>query len=421
MRGRAVSDDADSNRFASPFTGVFSHFDALRLQAHDPDVAMWAGTIVPHGARHVPVAVGGAGWTVADARAACLGEAVERYQPYPLPQDRYTTARFSTWALDEPAVDPERWVLFHPEQYTQPDFPFRPFTRDTECRWARFRQAGSGMAVWVPEELAYLYPRSGASHRIGLSISTGLSCGRRADAALLGGVREVVERDALMGAWFGSYRLDEWPLSAVAPLVGKDRLARVLRPNLTYRFFRVASPFSAHVTIVTVEGDEREGYCFSAGAACRETRAASWTKALLESVQGRHYARYLRGVLADGIGRESLPADFSEHAVYYSLYPDRLAETMFARAAEPETQDDATGEEHFSDLAARFGPSRPILFRLMTPLCAAHTDPPWVVVKVVIPGLQPLHGNHAFPFLGGPLWAPRGLDEWRTMPPHPFP
>jgi len=54
----------------------------------------------------------------------------------------------------------------------------------------------------------------------------------------------------------------------------------------------------------------------------------------------------------------------------------------------------------------------------MTPPALA---PEWRVAKVVVPGLQPMHGNHRFPFLGGPLWAPRGLAAFGDVPPHPFP
>jgi hypothetical protein len=39
----------------------------------------------------------------------------------------------------------------------------------------------------------------------------------------------------------------------------------------------------------------------------------------------------------------------------------------------------------------------------------------------VVPGLQPLHGDHRFPHLGGRLWSPHGLADWAAMPPHPFP
>jgi hypothetical protein len=72
-------------------------------------------------------------------------------------------------------------------------------------------------------------------------------------------------------------------------------------------------------------------------------------------------------------------------------------------------------------LAARLGPDRPVLFRLLTPAGIAADIPGWAVLRVLVPGLQPMHGDHLFPFLGGPLWAPRDPREWAAIPPHPFP
>jgi hypothetical protein len=40
-------------------------------------------------------------------------------------------------------------------------------------------------------------------------------------------------------------------------------------------------------------------------------------------------------------------------------------------------------------------------------------------MRVIVPELQPLHGDHRMPFLGGPLWN-RPLAAWTTIPPHPF-
>jgi hypothetical protein len=72
-------------------------------------------------------------------------------------------------------------------------------------------------------------------------------------------------------------------------------------------------------------------------------------------------------------------------------------------------------------LAERLGPDRPVLFRHLTPpgLLAEGLD--WLVVRVLVPGLQPLHGHHGYPFLGGPLWGGRPVADWQQVPPHPFP
>jgi len=62
-----------------------------------------------------------------------------------------------------------------------------------------------------------------------------------------------------------------------------------------------------------------------------------------------------------------------------------------------------------------------VLFRSMTPPALATENLGWHVLRVAVPGLQPLHGHHAYAHLGGPLWSPRGLADWHAMLPHPFP
>src|SRR6516225_5006036 len=142
--------------YASRCTGLFTAFGRVPPRPHDPAVAVWAGT-VPRGAGAQELAAGGAGWDAAAAEAACVGEAVERLAARPLPGDGSVEASFQDWPLAEPTVPPERWVLFHPEQYAEPGFPFEPLTPAMHCRWVCCRQAPTGDAWWVPEEMVYLF------------------------------------------------------------------------------------------------------------------------------------------------------------------------------------------------------------------------------------------------------------------------
>jgi hypothetical protein len=125
--------------YACRYTGLLERSGPVPRRPHDPEVPLWFGTMIPWGPRHEMLAVGGAGWDENDAEAAGVGEVIERLQPYPLARDRAVQAAFARWPLDEPAVDPQRWVLFHPEQYAQAAFPFRPLTGDTVCSWVCFR------------------------------------------------------------------------------------------------------------------------------------------------------------------------------------------------------------------------------------------------------------------------------------------
>jgi ribosomal protein S12 methylthiotransferase accessory factor len=264
-----------------------------------------------------------------------------------------------------------------------------------------------------------------AGHRFCPGYSTGLASGRTGHPILLRGLQEVIERDAVLGAWWGRYSLDEISADHVLQTQTPEIRQSIQRPNLTYRCFHVATPFSDHVTMVTLAGDDRDGYCFSIGSSCRETRAASWEKSLLEAIHGRHYVRYLKGQVAAGdmrVGRK--PMSFAEHAVFYSLYPDMLRDTVLGKKnilprSRPKFTEDKS--EGIAALVARLGPERPVLFRSMTPPALASEDLGWHVLRVVVPGLQPLHGRHEFAHLGGSLWSPRGVAEYATMPPHPFP
>lgn len=404
----------------SPFTGLFRGVLALDRRAPDPAVDLFAGSLVPTDACPTPTSVGAAGWDARSAWMATVGEGIERWQAWPLPSDRAVEATHAQWPLAEPAVPPQRWVLYLPDQYARPDFPFAPFDAGTPTRWYRFRRVADGEPRWVPEDFAFLFPRPGEAHRITAAISTGLACGRHGDPVILRGLQEVIERDALMGGWWGSYPLERWPAERVFAALPPDLVARARRRHLDYRFFRVRTPHSAHVTICLLQGEDDEGFSVCAGAACRETRAASFAKALLEAIQGRPYIRYLRTTLGAG-GVPGTPQGFAEHAVYYTLHPHRLAETVLAHAPEVTADDEAGATDDLDALLARLGPDHAPLFRLMTPPGVTSVARRWQVAKVVVPGLQPLHGHHDLPALGGPLWAPRGLGAWRAMPPHPFP
>jgi ribosomal protein S12 methylthiotransferase accessory factor len=319
---------------------------------------------------------------------------------------------YADWPLDEPAVPPSEWVLFHPEQYRASGFPFRPLENWSRCRWYACREIHTGELKWVPGGQVFLEP--GKDWSFAPALSTGLAAGRVGDPVVLRGVQEVIERDALVGSWWGRYPLEEHDWEAVFTRFSGELSARLRRPGLEYRFYRIRTPFSAHATVVTVQGEDRVGFVFSAGSACRGTRTESWEKSILEAIQGRHYVRHL---LEMGFAPAEAPTDFAGHAVWYSLHPRDLRRTVLSHPAAVE--DAEAGIEEDLDVLRKRLAGRAVLFRLVTP--SALVERGWVVVRVVIPGLQPLHGHHGLPFLGGPLWAPRDVRAWGEVLPHPFP
>lgn len=403
----------------SLFSGLFTASNALVTRAADPEIAMWGATLAPSPGVPVPIVVGGAGETLEQARLASLGEGIERHRAHPLPSDERLLASVARWPLPERVVPLRAWALFHEDQYSAPGFAFSPVREETPYRFSRFRELSSGEPVWVPEDLAYLFPPVGETHRIAPGTSTGLVAGTLGQPLLLRGVQECIERDAVLGAWWRRYPIEEWPSSVVFAALGAELERRLTRPNLRYRFFRVRSPYSVHVALVTLEGQERAVNVFSAGAACRETLPEAFRKASIEAVQGRHFVRYLLDA-GQCPAPSRFPTSFAEHAAYYTVNPERRKDTVLfdARPAQGALDDSV---ETLSVLRERLGSNRPVLFRIMTPPNVAQTMPEWTVLRVVIPGLQPIHGHHELAHLGGALWGAAPITDYARIPPHPMP
>ena len=218
-----------------PFTGLLTQLVRPTPRAHDPAVAITAGEMPPWFPGEPAMGCSGAGWTTDQADQACFGEALERCLARSLPCDHSIQAAWASWPLPEPAIDPVRWALFHDEQYASKGFPFEPLTRETVCQWVCCRRAPTGEPQWVPEEFVFLMHRPGQRPWLTIGLSTGLSCAETADLAILRGAQEVIERDAVVGGWWGSYPLEEWPAEAVIPMVGESRLepCRSSRPALS--------------------------------------------------------------------------------------------------------------------------------------------------------------------------------------------
>ena len=58
-----------------------------------------------------------------------------------------------------------------------------------------------------------------------------------------------------MGAWWNAYPVEEWDPEQILSSFSSSIRARLERANLRLRFYRVRSPFSAHVVMVTIEGE----------------------------------------------------------------------------------------------------------------------------------------------------------------------
>lgn len=374
---------------------------------------------------------GGVGFSPEAALLACLGEAVERYccqfAPPEMPLHPFDQAGAA-------AVDPAAWALFSEAQYAAEGFPFAPVGRETPLRWTPATSLTERREKLVPACMVYMpYSPREPEPLVAPATSTGLSCAADAEQAALRGLLEVIERDALAIAWLK--RAAVWELCDVPG----ELLAPFSPGAIDYRVFDLTSDAGAYVYLALSAGPSDYGRLITVGAAAGIDPAAVLTKALLENAQGRLALMAMRRDEPDWAPAEDFSnvMSFHDHARVLTCRADLLDELGFLGAR---------GRRRFPPGAARrFETAAEALAWcvgrlaelglevLVKDLTTCDVAPLGLrVVRVLVPGMQPLHGAHGLALLGGGRLAraaevfglePAGVlapGEYNPIP-HPLP
>lgn len=366
------------------------------------------------------------------ARAAAIGEALERYSAMFVPHDRVrvTTAR----ALGAEAIAPARFALFHPTQLATPRFPCAPFTTETRTAFVAGTSLTDGARVYLPAELVYLARPVPALRPVGYSTSSGLACGPTEVDATLTATLEVVERDAVMLAWKCALSLplldwsDDHELLALAQ-------RHFVRSGLRFAVLDGSCFLDVPVAIAVLHGAAGSGAALAMGAGSAATVGEAWLKALSEAFG---VYRWLRTQAGD----EPAPShpdeveSFDDHMRYFAA-DDRAELAGFLDAADDRRAtgairplQGATAQDRLEELVGR------LAARGLTAYAVDVTSPDvgsleLVVMRVVVPELCALDVSHRARFLGGRrlytaayeaglVAAPLDVSDLNPLP-HPFP
>jgi bacteriocin biosynthesis cyclodehydratase domain-containing protein len=381
---------------------------------------------------------GGAGFVKKDALHATVGESLERYAAGLF---RPEGLRLSSWnelaSAGEAATPPEAFGLFSAEQYASSGFPFTPFRHDTQVRWVRATCWLDGSACWVPASQVYLYYRLAKGEApIAPSISTGLAAGPSYIEAVLSGLCEVLERDALAISWL--HRLPPRPvaeevIAASAQVSYHLRHARLWR----VRFYDLSLEFTPPVVVAVMDHRSGSEPVLSFGSACRMSPVRAVEKAFLEAAQGLTYVRRLLKAYKDFQAAPDFGNvdEFNKHAILYTRHPELRqragylvhpdeppACTRPPRPLRPSAQPAGAPIDTIAGELAAHG-FQVYVMDLTTP----DTQRAGVrVVRVLVPGLQHLAGVHRYRLLGNPrlqaVVQALGIYSEPDNPyPHPLP
>jgi ribosomal protein S12 methylthiotransferase accessory factor len=270
----------------SPYVGVVRGIqEALACPEDARLVAAACETAHPH-----VLTGGGSGRSAWDARAAAIGEAVERYAASVVDPERLVVA--SARELGRWTVDPARFALFSERQYRSPGFPYVRFDRDTRVAWIEAVTLPDGEPALVPAQLVYLAAHEGEPP-ICRTTSSGLACQTTAAAATLAALLELLERDAFMLTW--KTRLS-WPLLEWAGNGELESFARTfLHPTgLRCRALDLSAIWRIPIAAAVVRSTVADSAPLGVGAAAAATVERAVAKALDEAVRVRTWAQALR-------------------------------------------------------------------------------------------------------------------------------
>ena len=253
-------------------------------------------------------AAGGVGRSVTDARLAAIGEAVERATSA---QVRLPTR--PRRELDgEPRIDAGEFSLFTPGQRLNPAFPHGTLF-DDDCPYAIAYDLRDNSPWWVPQPFVTLQD----PHRTGMPTSSGLAAAPTAREALLRGILELIERDALMTTWLHSL-----PGRSVEPPA--VHAAEVERLGGEFTLFDLTPAYSPFPVAAVLGGIPKRGvWRYSLGVACRQDWDSAAEKAFLEWNQGVLFAGiYGDFVDVSGLTEYAQVRSFDHHAMFYTRNPE---------------------------------------------------------------------------------------------------
>jgi ribosomal protein S12 methylthiotransferase accessory factor len=404
----------DAFRLISKKTGVIKEIQEASIEEDDPLIFQYAIVITDTSRFSLvkcPERIGGAGLTREKAIAAAIGEAFERYcgSFYD-----YKSFIFSNYEdLKENAVHPEEFILFSDRQYKEQKghHHYHKFTEKSKINWTWGYSLIEKKPKLVPACFVYLpYFFEEKEVHIGPTISTGASCGNSLEEAILYGIYECIERDAFAISW-----LNKLPLSGIDLLSSNNnKIKKIFRENfqvsnIEYSICDMTLDLEIPSFIALNIGDSNYGTLVGIGCATRLNPEEALQKVLIEVGQNRPFLRYL--IKNSPVWKSK--SDFSDiinfdlHGQLYTRQPELIPVLDFIRyptsKKKIEEVKNKSSNNVYRDIQTCLDIFKKKNFDVIVVDITTRdiAEVGLKVVRVIIPKLQPIHGDHNFKYLGG--------------------
>ena len=415
-------------RMVGEFTGVARSIYEGLIDYEEPEIYY----VVVEGCeslkKYAPfIRCGGAGIDLHEAMERAFGEFIERYCLMFYLEENPHIIEVATYdklvARGENVVSLDKVQMFSAHQYRSRRFPFQRPTKDTLLGWVKGFSLISGKEIFVPAQHVYLgYNRQHGEPLICPTTTSGAAAGASYESAILRATYELIERDAVMRAWYFKKVAQKLQIAQVDQ---KDELQllikRIKEKRFLYSLLLLQSALSCvYAVLVCMINPENQYPKFIVGGSANLNPAESCYKALLEAVQGIPYAKMLALTYYDTKIDPMKIADFDLNIVFYGK-PENFDYVSFLLATGDSVnittlKNNSHGEE-LKDLRTVIGELRRenVETIVFDATLQNVKDVGYHVVKVYSPQLVPL-SLPSYPFLGHGLM--RGAEN---KMPHPYP
>lgn len=374
---------------------------------------------------------GGCGFTWNQAILSAIGEGVERYCPTFYNIDKLKKASYAELVKQgEKAISPDKFSLFHNEQYKTEKFQYKPFTEDLVIYWDKVIDMFTHGEVYCPASFVYM-PFSVDVNHISEQISTGYAAHSDIYKAFLNGIFEVIERDAFMITWMNLLDIPKISISGRL----KTFVDKVVPSHMRLHLFDMTTDIKVPSVMGILVGKQEFGDFVAFSAATRMTYTDAINKTILELCQSVPYYRYL---LYENEKKEYNEFEelksFEDHSIFYTKHPEYCH--CFKKWIDQDANKviDYQEEKPWSDIDAIKNILQQFKYLNLNVYAKEVTtsdvlDANFKVLRVICPQLIPLNGSFGKYYLGGErlystpvkMGFKRSTYDSLNRMPHPFP
>lgn len=382
-----------------------------------------------------------------------LAEGIERYLWRATDDFYQRSIVYATYSsLEKKALD--IFSLAGWDERNKTDSAFLSFDKDSFFGWTKTVSLLNEGKIYCPIQLlSHHYSKlktanpdnpQGGEPLLRWPVSTGLATGRSLPEALVKGILEIIERDAMMIAYLNKFspaRLDLENLSEQDEDI-KKILRSFRRCRLTVTLLQIPTDWPVFVTMALVTDDLKTAPALTIGTSADFNIKSCLLDALTEALSLRLALRNNPALFEEGFDPKKINR---EGRIFYWSQPENLPKLDFLFQGEPKKITLPSSQNFFTSSADEKIDSHKIYYskklkelkealgQLNYEGCYAKISLPEVeraglyCAVLVIPKLQPMHLDERLPAWAGqrlktvPIKLGHQAAEKINTEPHPFP